>query len=152
MPYNFKSYQKFVRKTQEYSSSEHDLIQIDLLLEENHIKGVLEAFLKDGGKNYHVNPDDPYVVKRIQEQKERREDEKKRRREAAGFKVRQKGKTALLVAAWILFWFFFYRFGRGLIFNKEALTISQYLLLGNATVGLLNFAQALRSNDTQTRF
>ena len=150
-PYNFKSYEIIDHGTKEISPSEQDLIQIDLLLEENHINGVLEAFLIDGGKNYHLNQNDPSVVKRIQEQRERQAAEKNRKRQAAAAKAIKAGKTLLLVAAWIIFGFFIFRFVKGMLWARGELQMyaSQYILLGSVSVGLLNFAQALRSANRE---
>ena len=147
-PYNFQGYNRFDRGTEDRVPSEFDLIQIDLLLEESGLCGVLEAFLKGDGSNYHVAKDNPALLERIQKQKEADEAERRRKREQNNQKAKKAGKTLLLVAAWILFWYFIFCFGREMITDRESMIAhgSQYVLYGSMTVGLLNFAQALRSD------
>lgn len=148
-PYNFKSYEKYGRGTEDKTPSEFDLIQIDLLLEESGLHGVLEAFLKGDGGNYHVAKDNPALLTRIQKQKEAEEASRRQKAQAAKSKAKQVGKTIFLVVTWILFWYYIYRFGKELITAKDDLIIraNQFLLYGSLTVGLLNLAQSLRSSN-----
>ncbi len=148
IPYNFKSYERYDRGTKNMTPSVFELMQIDLLLEESGLHGVLEAFLKGDGNNYHVAKDNPALLERIQKQKEAAEAERRRKREQNNQKAKKAGKTILLVAAWILFWYFIFCFGREMITARDNMMAlgGQYVLYGSMTVGLLNFAQALRSD------
>lgn len=147
LTYYSNNYQVYDRGTKEYTPGEFDLIQIDLLLEENHIHGVLEAFLKDGGKNYHVAKDNPYVQKRIQAADEKRANENRAKRKAAAYKAKKTLGTVLVVVAWIIFGYFVYRFGKEFIFARDNLMYeaSRYLWFGSAVIGLMSFAYALWS-------
>ncbi len=61
-------FDRYEKERREYTPGARDLIQLDLLFEENEIHGVLEAFLKDGGRRYHVSPNDPHVLRRIRQE------------------------------------------------------------------------------------
>lgn len=147
-------FQVYDKGTVAYTPSETDLIQIDLLLEEKHIQRALESFVINGGHYFHVSQDDPYVQQRVQQAQKAKEAERKRKLGGAAYKAGRLGKSVLLVIAWLLFAYYIYRFGKDLLYDRTNLlyTAGRYIFFGSFVLGLLNFAQASRSYDTEGVF
>lgn len=154
LTYTDNRFQAYDKGTEAYSPSETDLIQIDLFLEEKHIHGALESFLRNGGHYFQVSPNDPYVQQRIQQAQKAKEAERKRKQQVAAYKAVRFGKSVLFVIAWLLFAYFVYRFGKDLFYDRDNLLYeaSRYIFFGSFVLGLLNFTQASRSYDTEGIF